>query len=445
MSCVITIIFFRLKISSQKQIQKQNNVSVGLKKGRDRTGSSDESNRSRSRSRSVVSWRVRLPVVLSNMFAPPRRPKAGETEQDLLREQQQFQQQHGQNERGQAEEEEVKQHEVSREGEEESLIQSVLKGGKIVERNAAMTAPAKAPSSQDAGTTSFPPVFQVNEDHGDDGKKGKGKKSLFARMARNNKEKSGAQRMKRTDADTAETNRQPVSDMMDFGASSSIVDGSGLEGGQKQARDIHEENAARIAAMTEEEILESRRQLMSSMDPSLVAFLKSKRTAKPTVTTTNAPELASVADGQVVAPKKPRLQGLHMDRSEPEKMEWTKDVPAPPPREDLRSGYSARFDFDGRLLPFGYGEEEHDAPPDSGSGLYHHGEEPNRPGYSVEELLTLARSTNAQQKVLALNSLAAIVRNFKGGSLDRCLQQNLLAELLQNDLLILLRYSLIKL
>ena len=49
------------------------------------------------------------------------------------------------------------------------------------------------------------------------------------------------------------------------------------------------------------------------------------------------------------------------------------------------------------------------------SGLYNHGEEPGRAGYTVTELFTLLRSTNARQRVFALDTLAAILDKFWTG------------------------------
>ena len=51
------------------------------------------------------------------------------------------------------------------------------------------------------------------------------------------------------------------------------------------------------------------------------------------------------------------------------------------------------------------------------SGLYHHGEEAERAGYTVTELFTLLRSTNARQRVFALDTLAAIIDKFWTGNL----------------------------
>lgn len=41
--------------------------------------------------------------------------------------------------------------------------------------------------------------------------------------------------------------------------------------------------------------------------------------------------------------------------------------------------------------------------------LYHHGEEPNRLGYTLQELFQLARSNISQQKIVALNTIANIL------------------------------------
>jgi len=47
--------------------------------------------------------------------------------------------------------------------------------------------------------------------------------------------------------------------------------------------------------------------------------------------------------------------------------------------------FQPRFDFSGNLLPFVNEDIS------IRSGLHHHGEEPNRPGYSLDELMTLCR------------------------------------------------------
>ena len=50
--------------------------------------------------------------------------------------------------------------------------------------------------------------------------------------------------------------------------------------------------------------------------------------------------------------------------------------------------------------------------------LFHHGEEPNRPGYSIKELLHLSRSTVLQQRITALTSLEKCLENYSIGLYD---------------------------
>lgn len=58
----------------------------------------------------------------------------------------------------------------------------------------------------------------------------------------------------------------------------------------------------------------------------------------------------------------------------------------------------------GELLP--YVEEDKST---CERGLYHHGEEPHRPGYTIEELYQLSRSSIPRQRITALNTLASIL------------------------------------
>jgi hypothetical protein len=57
----------------------------------------------------------------------------------------------------------------------------------------------------------------------------------------------------------------------------------------------------------------------------------------------------------------------------------------------------------GFLLP--YADEEVNVT----QALHHHGEDPERPGYTLQELLKLSRSSVLQQRVLALTTLSNIL------------------------------------
>lgn len=75
-------------------------------------------------------------------------------------------------------------------------------------------------------------------------------------------------------------------------------------------------------------------------------------------------------------------------------------------------------------------------------GLHHHGEEPERPGYSLQELLQLSRSATQQQRCMALNTLANIMAKSRQGWYDQALQPPPLPALNERNIFLLLRFSL---
>ncbi|KAJ2778656.1 hypothetical protein H4R18_004470 [Coemansia javaensis] len=70
-----------------------------------------------------------------------------------------------------------------------------------------------------------------------------------------------------------------------------------------------------------------------------------------------------------------------------------------------------RFAFDGQILA-----EEADVP--VGAGLHHHGDDPDKPGYTIPELLHLSRSTVPAQRAVALATLGTIVHKVNVGAWD---------------------------
>ncbi|XP_075211617.1 RNA polymerase II-associated protein 1 isoform X2 [Lycorma delicatula] len=118
---------------------------------------------------------------------------------------------------------------------------------------------------------------------------------------------------------------------------------------------------------------------------------------------------------------------------EEDKIKWMEELPKPvPPPPDVP--YNARFSFDGTLLPFV------DDKLDVRQGLHHHGEEPERPGYSLQELIQLSRSSVLQQRIIALNTLANVLE--KANLYVECFDKPLLPMLLDAELFLMLRFSL---
>lgn len=65
-----------------------------------------------------------------------------------------------------------------------------------------------------------------------------------------------------------------------------------------------------------------------------------------------------------------------------------------------------------------------------------------RPGYTLEELFHLARSTNKQQRTLALQTLSNILSKVRNGELEAMVQSPVLPALIDAGVMFLLRWAL---
>ena len=214
-----------------------------------------------------------------------------------------------------------------------------------------------------------------------------------------------------------------------FGDQSRIVTGSGLER-QEDVGGIHDENLQVLKQMTEQEILEEREKFSKMLDPKVLEFLKNRRKPKEgkvnredsVQTETPAKTEESKSDEDKLSVQYPGLDKVQVEAA---KLSWAGDLPEVAPGQ--LSGFTARFGFGGELLR-----------PDSEvpvtAGLHHHGAEQQHPGYSVEEMMTLARSTNNRQRQLGLELLEAVLHSWWAGQLDTALDQNLVQELVRAGL-----------
>lgn len=124
---------------------------------------------------------------------------------------------------------------------------------------------------------------------------------------------------------------------------------------------------------------------------------------------------------------------VHMDKVDVDKLRWMSDMPPPKPLKD-NEGHVARFSFEGDLLPY-------DADISYRAGLHHHGEEPGRAGYSIDELFILIRSQVLQQRNLGLTTIGNILRNTKEGAYDKCFEMPLLHLMIDAGIVLLLRFA----
>ncbi|XP_053366569.1 RNA polymerase II-associated protein 1 [Clarias gariepinus] len=342
-------------------------------------------------------------------------------------------------------------------------ISAVL--SRIVERDTSAV-PVLLP---DFTSTAFPKVL-----HRSTVKQGAapgGRKSIFARHIAAQKAKAGCEEKNESKVSkTQASESRPTQGT----AVPLLVSGQGL--GPDRAVEtlkIHQENQARLQAMSQSEILEEQKLLLAQLDPRLVDFVKSRKaqnvssSASSSTENSGSPDQSlpknkaqilshseAKPDSQEVSmdtdeedetesnhpitveelPVKPEKEWLHMDKLEPEKLEWMRDLPAPR-KQSTKKAMQARFDFSGNLLP-----PTSDLP--THLGLHHHGEEPELAGYSLQELFLLSRSQLTQQRSLALNTLAHILSKARAGEYSSCMKSNVLASLLDAGLLFLLRFSL---
>ncbi|XP_044022620.1 RNA polymerase II-associated protein 1 isoform X2 [Siniperca chuatsi] len=249
-----------------------------------------------------------------------------------------------------------------------------------------------------------------------------------------------------------------------------LVSGQGLEGPGSSGETIriHRENQAKLQGMSKSEILQEQKKLLSQLDPRLVEFVRSRKAQSVASSTSpskhprgKSKNVSSESDSSSAAvlfqkpqevemegeeeevppavteedlPVKPQKEWVHMNKLEPEKLEWMRDLPAPR-RKGTKTAMQARFDFAGTLIP-----PTEDLP--THLGLHHHGEEPERAGYSLQELFLLSRSQVIQQRSLALSTLANILSKARAGEYLPVLKGSVVSTLLDAGLLFLLRFAL---
>ena len=302
----------------------------------------------------------------------------------------------------------------------------------------AVPAQAKLLQVYGKNTPAFPATFVVDSEGTGTGRaKPKKGHSLFARKMTG---KSGSKK------ETPESEYPTILDSCEWGQTSRTLPAASsgvLSDVEKE--NIHRENIRKLRAMTVDEITAARNAFLCSMSTESIKFLKAKVNESSPSTVPGQDTAAEAEpfnkDDEVekdISTIESTVPYLNMERVEEDKMEWMMDMP----QMHLDIGknadvkYIARFDFEGFLIPFDADIPVHE-------GLHHHGDEPNRAGYSLDELLMLCRSTNIQQKVIAFNTICKIILQYKRGYFDAAhLDQNIIDKLREHDFVLILRTSL---
>nr|ACV53878.1 GH25610p [Drosophila melanogaster] len=211
----------------------------------------------------------------------------------------------------------------------------------------------------------------------------------------------------------------------------------------KLGKELHQENLNVLKQMNEQDILTEKERLLASLDPSLIALLSKKRQTTPNSKPPNPnspkvieappmpaqstraqdPQISSLTDGNPaieLLQESDKGNWLNFNLVEEHKLAWMRDIPAK--ISELKPGeqFNARFDWKGVLLPHTLKDQDASKQIDERE-LYLHGEEADRPGYALQELFRLARSTVLQQRLSAFGAIAGIFSIYNQGFYDQVL------------------------
>ncbi|XP_017772784.1 PREDICTED: RNA polymerase II-associated protein 1-like isoform X2 [Nicrophorus vespilloides] len=177
---------------------------------------------------------------------------------------------------------------------------------------------------------------------------------------------------------------------------------------------IHFDNIDLLARMTQKEIIQERENIISMMDPAILAFLKSNRLhSKETGETCQPSDPKQFEDLQIaIDPEFDKW--LNYDMLKSNKLTWFQILDVP--KLTKESHNTPRFDYNGWLLPF---TSAFIIDCERGRALYHQGDEP---GYTFQELFQMCRSNVYHQKLIGLNTIANILGLEASGIYDEVIK-----------------------
>ncbi|UXI21449.1 hypothetical protein NH340_JMT07392 [Sarcoptes scabiei] len=236
--------------------------------------------------------------------------------------------------------------------------------------------------------------------------------------------------------------------------------GLGCSNWQSEMEKIRQSNRKIIDGMSREEIEKARAEIIKKLNPKVCEFLRSKKfsirsevknLSQSSETTEIKPAKNDVDDLEEIECKIPisldeikSKKYLNMSVIEKEKLEWIGTLNDQDEKkvDQNRSSHAAdlsdldaRFDFEGQLLYLNDRTKEIDT---LRQGLHHHGDQQEKPGYTIQELLIYLQSSFPSQKQLALQVFSKIIIKCYSGFYDECFNQNLIEYLLQSTQLVLI-------
>uniref|UniRef100_T1KVE7 Nuclear transcription factor Y subunit n=1 Tax=Tetranychus urticae TaxID=32264 RepID=T1KVE7_TETUR len=209
---------------------------------------------------------------------------------------------------------------------------------------------------------------------------------------------------------------------------------SNTHGGTSESADYKEQNDKLLGNMSSEQILAMREEILSKLKPDQIEFLKQRKRKQTSNNESAKTSSTNIEEKMEVTPILDKIDDdlpiplnvikehnwLHMDVVEEEKLEWCRPVK----ESENATTANARFDFSGNIVMDGNKSTE--------EGLYHHGDEPDRPGYSLPEIYTFIQSSFDAQKIIGLKILAKLMDKVHKGFYDNFFNAHLAQEVLDN-------------
>lgn len=149
-----------------------------------------------------------------------------------------------------------------------------------------------------------------------------------------------------------------------------------------------DENLARLNSMSPEEIELARAEVMAGLSQSSIEYLLQKSKKR---------DPGSLIDSAVTSPHLPEPT----EESNLERLKWT-DHEIAEGKEDTNLN-ALRFDLSGRIIKIQGTQSDY-------SGLFHHGAESEKAGYTILELLHLSKSSFSSQRALAFKTLGLLTK-----------------------------------
>ncbi|PWN38436.1 uncharacterized protein FA14DRAFT_188436 [Meira miltonrushii] len=208
----------------------------------------------------------------------------------------------------------------------------------------------------------------------------------------------------------AVSKEQPTSSITQISqGNSNAIEGS-LEALMKS---IAAENEAKIAAMSADEIEHDMQDIKEAFGSNILELLKNRRKKAEeknhdaAVSTTSIEPKTDALQAETPEEQSPEYIRQkyfpHEPKWMPDALKWTQDQ-----TEDENHPSTFRFDFSGKVIDTSIEDNTTRL-----AGLHNHGQDQDKPGYTIQELLHLSRSTASSQCIIALQTLGRIAMTYQ--------------------------------